>query len=252
MNTDALIWYNTASIDFHHDGPSPDGRGCAQNYCHLWRPVAWLVHKFPATPPNLWGGAFGYLIGTHPCSPCPYQGNNWFINRLSFRTSRDLRGNSEWRERVRRYICSFSDPEPAGHLIANAPTQPLLQASRTRLAPGTRFIQTDKPFDKELDRIVSSSFDDYQKNQCWICCGGGDDTVAPDSENNQWHLWMQCGHMFCTRCSDEMLRRQMPCPLCRRTSSSIKQGPKSLPKLMSPRRGPQNKVGINERLLCES
>lgn len=252
-NTDELIWYNT-STDFYHGGPSPDGRGCCHShvtYCHLWRPVAWLLHKFPVAPANLWGGVFGYVIGTHPSSPCPYQGNSWCINRLSFRTSRDLRSNSEWRERVQRYIFSFSNPDPNGsparHLVTNAPTQPLLQASRTCIASGTRFIQTDRPFDKEHDRIVSSSFDDYQKNECWICCGANE-RVAPDSENNQWHLWTQCGHLFCAQCSNEMLRRKMPCPLCRRASSSIKQGPKPLPRLMigSPERGAKNKVATAE------
>merc|ERR1719265_75788 len=88
--TDTLILYNT-SDDFHHAMPSPGGSCCQyqRSYCLLWRPIAWLLHKFPVPPANLWGGAFGYVIGTSPCSPCTYQGNNWFINRLSFRTSVD-------------------------------------------------------------------------------------------------------------------------------------------------------------------
>lgn len=257
-NTDTLIWYNT-STDFYHGGPIPDAASCCEcrvNYCHLWRPIAWLLHKFPVAPPNLWGGLLGYVIGTHPCSPCPYQGNNWFINRLSFRTSGDLHGDQEWRIRVRQFICSFSDPDsngtPPQHLMVNAPTQPLLQTTRTRFPSGTRFVQVDRPFDKKQDHVVASSFDDYQKNECWICCGANEQMASEaNTDNNQWHLWMQCGHMFCAQCSNQMLCRQMPCPLCRRKSTSIKQGPKPLPMVLSPRRRPNHKVISADKLSCE-
>ncbi|CAE7876221.1 RNF8, partial [Symbiodinium sp. KB8] len=89
----------------------------------------------------------------------------------------------------------------------------------------------ERPFDKTQDRCVESSFNDYMENQCWIC---------QDNQSKEFDLWLSCGHIFCSRCSTEMLRRQMPCPLCRTASSSVLRGRSVGPTLLSP--GPKSRA----------
>lgn len=71
-----------------------------------------------------------------------------------------------------------------------------------------------RPFDEEDDRCFPSSFEDYAQNKCWIC----------QEPRSQWDLWLSCRHLFCRDCSTQMLRRGMPCPLCRVVSSSVLRG----------------------------
>jgi len=61
---------------------------------------------------------------------------------------------------------------------------------------------------RDRDGIVASSFEDYSNNSCWIC---------QNITHEKWDLWTSCRNMFCKECSTEMLRRQMPCPLCGRS-----------------------------------
>jgi len=228
-----FIVYNNGG--YNHDGPTPNVNRCCESRsdrCYLWRSVAWLLHDFPVAPSNLWGGLFGYVIGTHFRSPCPNQGDKWYIDRLNFQNNTDLRDDADWRKRVQQFIISFSSPGTSGFPTERPmekSDRPLLRTSAPRLVSGKRLLQADKPFEQEYDHIVNSSFDDYMNDNCWICCGSNErsDTWVAECDNRQWHLWMQCGHMFCERCSGEMLYRQMPCPLCRRTPFAIKTGPKA-------------------------
>merc|ERR1712228_298298 len=64
-----------------------------------------------------------------------------------------------------------------------------------------RAVVINQPFTH--DDCVSSSFEDYKANECWIC----------RNSNDKWDLWLSCKHLFCEACSTEMLRRHMPCPL---------------------------------------
>ena len=52
---------------------------------------------------------------------------------------------------------------------------------------------------------------EYSSNECWICC----------SSSANWDMWVSCRHAFCSSCSEEMMRRVMPCPLCRTISTVV-------------------------------
>jgi len=203
--------------DIFYFGPYPDGSSNECKRCSLCWPMAWLFLRFPMYPPNLWGGVFGMMIGTHPASWRPHRGEVAWIERLSFRTSQhDFRNVRGWRERVYSFLTS----EEAWLRSVPAHTPQQNEAPNTqRLTqsfPGVHIIDIEKPFSKEDKRIVASSFEDYVRNECWICQRA---SVA------RWDLWLQCGHMFCESCSSEMLRRDMPCALCRTVSSVIARGP---------------------------
>merc|ERR1719335_378249 len=86
---------------------------------------------------------------------------------------------------------------------------------RVTIISAARAVHVDRQFGPE-DNCPESSFQDYMDNKCWICC----------SERDEWDLWMSCRHLFCKECSTEMLHRQMPCPLCRVSSSTVLRGHK--------------------------
>ncbi|CAE8684701.1 unnamed protein product, partial [Polarella glacialis] len=95
-------------------------------------------------------------------------------------------------------------------------TQPMLGLGATQNVinvGSAHAILTNRPFNAG-DKCVQSSFDDYLKNECWICTGG----------HEEWDMWLSCRHMFCKDCSTNMLSRRMPCPLCRVSSSVVKRG----------------------------
>ena len=48
-------------------------------------------------------------------------------------------------------------------------------------------------------------------NECWICC----------ESVQSWHVWKPCNHVYCSKCSEQMLEKKMPCPLCRVVPSSV-------------------------------
>jgi len=73
-------------------------------------------------------------------------------------------------------------------------------------------------FEREVHQCVKSSFKDYERNVCWICMESAE----------EWDLWLSCRHLFCKTCSSEMLRRCMPCPLCRVASPTVLRGSQTL------------------------
>merc|ERR1712070_665723 len=77
-----------------------------------------------------------------------------------------------------------------------------------------KVIIEDRTFTMQQDSPVESSFEDYQNNLCWIC----------NESRGRWDMWMSCKHLFCEKCSSEMLRRRMPCPLCRVASTTVLRG----------------------------
>lgn len=186
----------------------------------------------------MWGGLFGYFyLGTHPQSATPYPGGNLWVDRFSFRTARDLHDNNDWRVAVHGYLYNLAPPrqnvEPAQQAMIGrtrtpagrrAGGQPTLIRQDSVVRVGACLVSSDGKFEQQRDHIVSSSFEDYQQNKCWICMGANEG--VPTTQGNEWHLWVGCGHMFCATCSSEMTRRGMPCPLCRRATSTIKKGPK--------------------------
>merc|ERR1712137_9984 len=66
------------------------------------------------------------------------------------------------------------------------------------------------------DNCVEQSLSDYENRFCWICMSAGCES---------WDLWLLCGHLFCSQCSEEMIVRKMPCPLCRKVSPTVKRAP---------------------------
>jgi len=204
-------------------GGDPDcGGGCCSLLC---RPVAWFLFYFPVMPENMWGGVFGRCMGTRSnTSPeNAYRGGNAFIDFLGFgwRRRADLHGEEGWRLQVHDYLSSegaFRDlPEDSRPLNYTGPSngessvsgrQPVLRVAHANV------INIDRPFTQEEDNCVPSSFDDYQNNQCWICADSRD----------QWDMWLSCHHLFCSKCSTQMLQRHMPCPLCRVASTTVLRG----------------------------
>lgn len=186
---------------------------------------------FPMMPENVWGGLAGYYIfGTHALSPASrtYLGDSAFIEFLNMRWLRgrqDLHRDDGWRSRVYNFLWVESDAgETSRQAFASRAHNRFTQADFTDRATANMltlgrakcYLQKE-PFSLQIDRCVPSSFDDYQKNVCWIC--------QDRSEMDSWDLWLSCRHLFCSRCSEEMLRRRMPCPLCRVASSTVKRAP---------------------------
>ncbi|CAJ1437100.1 unnamed protein product, partial [Effrenium voratum] len=113
-------------------------------------------------------------------------------------------------------------------LVQDGELRPVMPLGRNSHA-----ILINRPFDKVGDSCVESSYNDYAKNQCWIC---------QDDTRTEFDLWLGCHHIFCSKCSTEMLKRHMPCPLCRVASTSVLRGQSCTqgfagnPTLLSPSR----------------
>lgn len=224
-----------------------DGCSCGNACCRLiCKPIAALCYIFPVLPENALGGLCGYLLlGTHPLTEArnAYQGGSQFIDqwfRMSWRQPRsDLHSDSAWREQVRVFLQPqdavsaaprnqrmMGHSEPLGFREGEVEELvPLTGSHRNEGATAflrignrgcTAFILPQQ-FTIEEHRCVESSFGDYKAKLCWIC-------QDPASSEGQWDMWMQCRHLFCKRCSTEMLNRNMPCPLCRVTSSRVLRG----------------------------
>lgn len=206
--------------------------GCGRStFCFCLRPLAWLFFVFPLMPENAWGGLAGYyLFGTHALCPASrtYLGDSALIEFLNMRWLRgrqDLHRDDGWRSRVYNFLWVESDAgETSRQAYASRAHHRFTQADFTERATANilmigraKCYLQKEPFNLRSDRCVPSSFDDYQKNVCWIC--------QDRSERDSWDLWLSCRHLFCSRCSEEMLRRRMPCPLCRVASSTVKRAP---------------------------
>lgn len=196
----------------------PEGNCCRP----LLMPLAFLCRIFPRLPENMWGGLCGYYFGTHQFTAEGrlYQGGNCFIDMLRFQRSADLHDDTDWRRRVWDFLQA---PDPADD--GQAGRERLLPDSHASLRDGSQVrvgnnhawaTILDRPFDQEEHRCVESNFNDYRAKNCWIC----QDAVECES----WDLWLQCRHIHCARCSEQMLRRRMPCPLCRMASTHVLRG----------------------------
>lgn len=207
-----------------------------RSFCGLCRPLAWIISKFPRAPANAWGGFLGLCMGTTEGGT--YEGGNCFVDFLAFRPRNDAHDDTHWRDAISAFIYSYSDDRvllsdrdpmhrPDYESVSRAASrQPLLLPSGTvgiNALHGKTLIQSPSPFTAH-DNVTDSCFEDYKKNECWICraCNSNRTDIPAD---RQWHLWVDCGHMYCHQCSSEIARRRMPCPLCRRCSSRIKEGP---------------------------
>eukprot|EP00928_Gymnodinium_smaydae_P040051 TRINITY_DN27228_c0_g1_i2.p1 TRINITY_DN27228_c0_g1~~TRINITY_DN27228_c0_g1_i2.p1 ORF type:complete len:557 (-),score=48.96 TRINITY_DN27228_c0_g1_i2:422-2059(-) len=204
--------------------------------CWFCRPLAWVLVRFPTMPANFWGGLLGYCLGTHQYSRRPYTSQhhpiaNRFIDLLSLRSSSDdLHDNAGWRERVRAFVfdrdldaLAASPPqqetmEGASEGVEEPDIQQPLLAMRESF--GVLVQDMERPFDRRIDNCQVSTFNDYANGVCWLCM---------EDSSPTWDKWILCGHMFCTVCSEAMLERSMPCPLCRTASFQVVRAPKANP-----------------------
>lgn len=232
-------------MDAYCFGHSNDGCGCCDCSCRnrsrcfvFCKPFACLFFVFPAMPENMWGGLVGLLCGTHALTStsCLYQGGNCFIDLLGLpclRATRadELHSDTSWRARVRDYLESSanvnrapeSDARP--HTYTQPPRGESGRDARRRTAEeivfeGQRYkvlrvgrakvLNIGRAIDSR-DRCAANTLEDYRSRTCWIC----------QSEHDSWDLWISCRHVFCSTCSNQMLLRNMPCPLCRVASSTV-------------------------------
>lgn len=254
---DPLSWWLISPGYGHVDVPT----GTCDNCCNCGacckcqaccRPIAWVLYRIPTLPENAWGGLCGYfLFGTHQFTPSGrlYTGGSQVIDffSMSWRRPYDLHEDLQWREQVQRFLVREEPQQNQNHFGSAADAvnaaraagafaqrrttttrlesevhsdwMPLLDnqdgVEREVIPIGRTFaVCIDRHFDEQHDRCVRSSFEDYTNNTCWICTEG----------NDNWDMWLSCGHLFCQECSTQMLTRRMPCPLCRVSSSTVLRG----------------------------
>jgi len=180
-----------------------------------------MMWIFPAMPENMWGGFIGWKMGTRTSTAVEdqYTGGNSFIDfmGMAWRRSADLHGHDSWRQQVYDFLATEPSQQPSGHAhIPQAERNVIIRGQHRRVQRigGTQVIEVDRCFSIEEDRCIPSSFEDYTSNACWICQDSG----------SKWDMWMSCRHLFCEKCSTEMQRRRMPCPLCRVASTTVLRG----------------------------
>lgn len=175
-------------------------------------PIAWLILRFPRMPDNMWGGLFGWFIGTHSFTPAEraYTGGSAFIDFLGMHWMRvgDLHSHTDWRAQVFDFLYSTHASELPYNDVG-------VSAETSSLRIGHATVQHIHRTFGDGDRCVPSSFEDYKNNKCWIC---------QQEDETDWDLWLTCKHMYCQHCSEKMLRRRMPCPLCRVSSTAVWRG----------------------------
>lgn len=191
---------------------------CSKDTCFCCKPFAWLAFVFPVVPENAWGGALGLLMGTHHLTPTCwlYQGGNCFVEflRMGWRRNTDLHSSNSWRGTVHNFLAGGDrqvQPELRRTFTQNQRNE---EHQNVVFIGRARAVKVHRVFSRTADDCVTSSYDDYQGNTCWIC----------QQSNPDWDLWLSCRHLFCKECSTQMLQRRMPCPLCRVASSTVLRG----------------------------
>ena len=208
---------------------------CCCRFRQLCLPIAAMVYVFPVLPENAWGGILGYFcLGTHQRTPIErmYTGGNRLVDFLGmrWRRSADLHSDEDWRSRVFDFLAGDPSPEvqprsdPQAHLLEHLDGKQVLHVGLARA------VLIHRPLERVRDKCVPSSFEDYLQNTCWIC----------QEESDEWDMWLSCHHMFCSRCSSQMLIRRMPCPLCRVASTTVLRGACALPRQAFPQVRPTN------------
>lgn len=218
---------------------------CCCRLRELCLPIAAMVYVFPVLPENAWGGMVGYLcLGTHQWTPVErmYTGGNRVVDFLGmgWRRNSDLHNDQDWRSRVFDFLAG--DPLPVSEAYSpriSRRDDPHAHLLNEYMANGkqvvhvglARAVLIKRPLEKGRDKCVPSSFEDYLQNTCWIC----------REESDEWDLWVSCHHLFCSRCSSQMLIRRMPCPLCRVASTTVLRGASALPSAAFRQVNPANR-----------
>jgi hypothetical protein len=196
------------------NGDTSEWCGCCSKACH---PLIFVITMLPTLPQNLWGGILGHCLGTHAGTgdARAYHGGSCLIDALAFRCwQADAYDDEAWRDR----LLGFFDSGVGTHVSVtpqqatmgrerhpvpyHAGTRPLMESSRDS---HVKVIVKNGSFDLTEDSCVENTFHDYTEDTCWIC----------REDNIRSHDRYVCGHIFCTSCSQQMLARRMPCPLCR-------------------------------------
>lgn len=210
-----LIFYTVGGND-RNCSCHPGNTNCCC-FTHCCHPLAYVITLLPRFPQNLLGGAIGRLcLGTHASlggtrnNAGPLSGLRWLLSLPWWQ--RDLHSDEGWRRRVRVYLSqadarSGEAPNQFRMDAPQAPRVPLLphQCGTVRGIP----VRSSPPFKLEQG-CVPSTFADYEARVCWIC-----------AESRGVFDMYTCGHIFCSTCSDTMLQRRMPCPLCRKAPLSV-------------------------------
>jgi hypothetical protein len=148
----------------------------------------------------------------------------------------ELRADEEWRAGFSNWLLNAAfeegvQPAEVVDVSRSAASGPALQRIQ-RLAPGVAFNQLPEgeDFNKAAHRLRDSVWKDYQERSCFIC-------MVDDRE--EWDLWVQCGHIYCKTCSEQLIRRRMKCPLCRTVCNSVLRAhPGPPPPLAAPEVSP--------------
>jgi len=243
-------------VGYASGGNDPGCGCCSCCWNTACRPLAILCFVFPVMPENAVGGWFGKQVGTHAFTEAHQvytPGGNSCLDGLihflgmGWRRRADLHENADWRAQVHEFLTGDRAAEAAGteyrnqrgrhrnleyqRISGGSDEQTRNRAGHLVRTIGRAHVCYTEPwrsFEQAGDQCVESSFRDYEMNQCWICMSSGGQVdangavvVAPIAE---WDLWLSCHHMFCSSCSEEMLTRRMPCPLCRVFSSTALRG----------------------------
>lgn len=185
---------------------------CKQMWgCLQWAPCfRHLVSLMPRIPENMLGGVVGWVVGTHALKH-DYNPESPLVQALTCPCWSWANRSERWRQVVYLWLHerdALEAVQEVGQSVAEASSSGL-----SRVYYGDILLEIEDGSFEECDRILN--MDDYFRNRCWIC-----QDAAP-----QWDLWVSCRHLFCERCSGEMLRRRMPCPFCRIRSSRIMRRP---------------------------
>lgn len=171
----------------------------------------------PLAPENAWGGIVGMLMGTHPLRNS-YTGGSRLAEalRMGWRRPTDLsalspQGSQGWSAEAWR---SFVQSAMADMSRASGASDTLFDdlangVSASWQRPTLNVVDESRQSFTPEDGIYN--WDAYASNECWICYGNC----------NTWDLWVSCRHVYCSTCSERMMYRLMPCPLCRTFSTSF-------------------------------
>eukprot|EP00928_Gymnodinium_smaydae_P070381 TRINITY_DN54224_c0_g1_i1.p1 TRINITY_DN54224_c0_g1~~TRINITY_DN54224_c0_g1_i1.p1 ORF type:complete len:753 (-),score=128.35 TRINITY_DN54224_c0_g1_i1:127-2385(-) len=205
-----------------------DGRGHDEG--SVCGPVMlWVLSLAPIAPENAWGGLVGSYLGTHPLKNT-YAGGSRVAEllRMGWRRPADLTEldleDATWSlEGWRSFVRATLEEASRGSHLLRAESLPMRTAAGARVGEADGGLLPRHYFNvieesdggrrsfTEDDRLYN--WEQYVENECWICC----------SSNDTWDLWVSCRHAFCRQCSDQMVRRLMPCPLCRTISTVLRR-----------------------------
>lgn len=164
-----------------------------------------LASFFPRLPENMLGGIIGWGLGTHPLRN-NYDSNSGVVRALSHPCWSVSNRSEAWRGVVYQWLHERDAFEAVSHSGQTVAEQ---QGNGRSFMYGRVVVEREKGCFTVSDAIYN--FEDYARNCCWIC----------QEPAEEWDMWSSCRHAFCKKCSSEMLRRRMPCAMCRVHSARV-------------------------------